>query len=208
MGWSVDGAWVEVTLRALVVTRDEHVAHRTFLGDQGEWPFPINGRAYRIARVKTFWGRVTELYSHDGGLVPETARFVDKVLAPAGSTCARHVDVAASVACARCGTFACAACLGPDVIHCRGCEERLFAEANDRPREGAYFAPAALFVAAGGLVGGALGLGAAAASVAIARRVQNKPLRAVIAVGLYGLAAIVYLLVAAIIDGGRDALHR
>jgi hypothetical protein len=87
MGWSVDWARVEVFLRQLVVTRGAHVEHRTFIGDQGEWPFPVNGRAYRIARVKTFWGRVTELYSHDGGLIPETVRFVDKVPAPPSSVC-------------------------------------------------------------------------------------------------------------------------
>lgn len=84
----------------------------------------------------------------------------------------------------------------------------MLAEASDRPREAAYFAPAALFVAAGGLVGAALGLGAGAASVAIARRVQSKPLRALIAAAVYGAAAIVYLAVAAFLDTVRESLHR
>jgi hypothetical protein len=56
-----------------------------------------------------------------------------------------------------------------------------------------FFAPAALFAVFGGLIGGVLGFAAGGAAVAIAKRTENRAVQVLAAVGLYGLAAILFL---------------
>lgn len=208
LSWSVDGAHVELRFGQLTVKVQGRVKHRTTVGNEGEWPFPVNDLTYRIARVRTFAGVLTELYSHDGGLIPDTKHFVAKVQAPPHSVCGHHADTEARVACARCGTFACDRCLGADLIHCRSCLDRVRTEAKGRPREATYLAPALLFLIVGGLIGAALGLLAGTASLAIAHRVQSRRVRALIALGIYGAAAAFYLATAAFLGEVSNSLHR
>lgn len=56
-----------------------------------------------------------------GVMIPPTAEHVGTLVAPAGSSCAKHPEAAASIACAKCGTFACHACEGVDATHCAAC---------------------------------------------------------------------------------------
>lgn len=162
--------------------------HQLFVGNEGEWPFPLKGRTYRISRSKLISGVVTELYSNEGGHIPEGG-FIQQVGAPVGSVCPEHHGTGAAAACARCGVFVCERCLAPDRLHCLPCLQRRRVEALRQPSEAAYFLPVVFLGIFGGLIGIILGATAGALSLAIARRLENRALRLIVAIGAYGVAA-------------------
>lgn len=70
--------------------------------------------------------RVLRDYLPDGRRIPARARAAEPVHAPQDARCATHPERPAPLACARCGTFLCAACTSPDGRHCGACLETFF----------------------------------------------------------------------------------
>ncbi len=199
-GWSVDGKRVEVRAGfpagKLVVDGGDELK----LSAKGVWPVRLGKRTLTLKRTAAFLGPKTELFAGPE-LIPPTPAHVGQVLAPDGSLCARHREAAALITCARCGSFACEACAGPDRTHCRTCLEGLAADAARKAAAAAYMAPVVVFGIGGGLLGALFGGVAGAAAVAIARKTESKALKLGAAVALYGVAAIAYIIVAVLIRG-------
>ncbi len=198
--WSVDGQWVTLKADTVTVSAKPQSAplHTMSIGQRGEWSFPLNGRAYRIARSSEFMGVVTELYAEGGGLVPESERYVARTAAPSDGACKQHPTPAA-IACARCGSFACEACLGTTRIHCKPCVAELERRGAGRPRQAVYFAPIVIMGVLGGALGGLLGGAAGSVSYGLARKVQSRVARVLITLAVYALAALVLFAVQLVI---------
>ena len=66
--------------------------------------------------------RVEQAFLADGRIIPARLLNVAVVPAPAGATCSVH-STAATIVCARCGTFLCGACTSRTARHCVPCTE-------------------------------------------------------------------------------------
>lgn len=206
MPWSIAGKRVE--FRAgfpagkLVVTDKPKGTpeYELKLATKGEWQVPVGAHQVKVVRTSQFAGPKLELFGANGALIPPTEQHVVPGLAPAGSQCPTH-QVAATYACARCGTFVCAQCAGADFTHCQKCLGSLTEVAQKNSAAAAYFAPVIIFVALGGLLGGLFAGAAGAAAVAIAKRTESKAIKLGAAVVLYGVAAIAWILIAASLRG-------
>jgi hypothetical protein len=143
---------------------------------------------------------VLELFSPSGVLLPPAPRHVAPGPAPAGSVCPTH-QAAALGACARCGTFMCPSCAGADLTHCSTCFGTLHEAAQKNAAAMAYFAPVIVFAIMGGLLGGLFGGAAGVAAMAIAKRTDNKAVKIGAAVGLYTVAAILWIVIAVLLRG-------
>lgn len=206
MAWSIAGKRVE--FRAgfpagkLVVT-DKPKGTPEFelkLATKGEWQVPVGVHQVKAVRTSQFAGPKLELFGANGALIPPTEQHLLPGLAPEGSQCASH-QVAATYACARCGTFVCAQCSGVDFTHCQKCLGSLTEVAQKNSAAAAYFAPVLIFAVFGGLLGGLFAGAAGAAAVAIAKRTEHKAIKIGAAVVLYGIAAVVWILIAASLRG-------
>ena len=199
-GWSVGGKRLELKagFPAGKLAVDGEVA--TKLKSKGSFPVQIDGCPYTFERKPGLLGPKDTLRAADGQLVPPTPQHVASRRAGAGSMCAQHVDVQALVECPRCGSYACERCAGADRTHCRACSERLLATAEKQARDLMFMAPAIVFAITGGALGATLGLAAGAGAVAIARRTESTGLKWGAAIGLYLLAAIVFVVVAAAVQ--------
>ncbi|MEW5742558.1 MAG: hypothetical protein AB1938_26810 [Myxococcota bacterium] len=201
-GWSIGGKRIEFRAAlpagkiVVVDSPGGQPVHEQKLAAKGEWEVPVGDKKYRLVRTPGFAAPKMDVFSPRGELVPPTDKHVAPAPAPAGSTCAPH-QAAARYACARCGLFVCEECAGADLTHCRKCIEGLVATAQKNAAAMAYMAPVLVFAIMGGLLGGILGALAGAGSVAIARRTENTALKLGAAVGLYALAVIVWVVIAA-----------
>jgi hypothetical protein len=166
--------------------------HELKLSQKGEWTLPVAGQTLKVVRTQQFLAPKLELFSPEGTLLPFSPKHLAPSAAPAGSLCAPH-QATASYACARCGAFACETCRGADRTHCATCFQALHAAAEKNAAAMVFLAPAALFAVFGGLLGGVLGFAAGGAAVAIAKRTENRAVQILAAVGLYGLATILFL---------------
>ena len=198
VGWSVDGKRLE--LRAgfpagkLAVGDDEPIKLKT----KGEWPVQVGRKALTFKRTAGFMGPKNELFA-GAELIPPTPKHVARALAPEGSLCAKHKETPATIACARCGSFSCEACAGPDGTHCRTCLAGISAAAAKNAAAMAYLAPVVAFGLLGGLLAAVIGGLAGLAVVTIAKKTENKAIKIGAAVGLYGLATVIYLVLVVLI---------
>lgn len=167
---------------------------------KGEWDVPLAGATYRFKRTRGFLGEQFELRAPNGELVPKAKKRITPLEVPPGSQCATHPADAATLVCARCGTFSCAACSGADLLHCRTCLQKELVEQQRNANAALYFTPAVLFMYFGGLLGVVLGLLAGAGASAFARRSENKALKILVAMGLYGVAFVVLLVLVTLIS--------
>lgn len=206
MAWSIAGKRVE--FRAgfpagkLVVT-DKPKGTPEFelkLATKGEWQLPVGALLVKVVRTSQFAGPKLELFVANGALIPPTEQHVIAGLAPEGSQCPSH-QLAATYACARCGTFVCAQCAAVDLTHCEKCFVGLSEIAQKNSAAAAYFAPVIVFAIFGGLLGGLFAGLAGAAAVAIAKRTEHKAIKVGAAVVLYGVAAVAWILIAASLRG-------
>ncbi|MHB8877182.1 MAG: hypothetical protein ACYC8T_26085 [Myxococcaceae bacterium] len=198
MGWSVDGKRVE--LRAAFPAGKLSIdGEETKLSASGVWPVKVGKRTLTFKRTRGFMGPKNELFMGTD-LVPATPKHVPQTLAPDGSLCAVHKEAAAAITCARCGSFTCEACSGPDLTHCRPCLAKLAAEAAKKAAAMAYLTPVVVFGLLGGLLAALIGGLAGAAVVTIARRSDSKAVKLGAAIGLYGLAVVVYLVLVVVIQ--------
>jgi hypothetical protein len=202
-GWSIAGKRVE--FRAgfpagkLAVTNGQKGAppeHELKLASKGEWTLPVGPHQVKVVRTAQFAGPKLELFGPGGGLIPPTAAHVAPGPAPAGSVCPAHQAPATS-ACARCGTFVCGQCVGADLTHCQTCLTALQTAAQKNAAAMVWMSPVLFFGIFGGLLGALFGGAAGAAMVAIAKRTENKAIKLGAAVVLYGLAAVLWLVIAA-----------
>ncbi|MBL8933273.1 MAG: hypothetical protein JNM69_01895 [Archangium sp.] len=202
MAWSIAGKRVE--FRAgfpagkLVVTNTPKGTpeHELKLATKGEWQLPVGVHSVKVVRTSQFAGPKLELFGASGALIPPTDQHLVPGVAPEGSQCPSH-QVAATYACARCGTFVCAQCAGVDFTHCQTCLASLTEVAQKNSAAAAYFAPVIVFAIFGGLLGGLFAGAAGAAAVAIAKRTEHKAIKIGAAVVLYGIAAVAWILIAA-----------
>jgi hypothetical protein len=198
IGWSVDGKRVE--LRAgfpagkLAVGDDEPIK----LSTKGEWPVRLGKRTLTFKRTSGFMGPKNELFA-GADLIPPTPKHVPRMLAPEGSLCAEHKETEATIACARCGSFSCEACAGPDGTHCRKCLAGLAAAAAKNAAAMAYLTPVVVFGILGGLLAAIVGGLAGLAVVTIAKKTENTAIKVGAAIGLYGLAVVIYLVLVVLI---------
>jgi hypothetical protein len=201
-GWSIAGRRIEfkaaLPAGKVVVMEGGAVTHEQKLTQAGEWPLSVDGATFRLKRTRHFMGIKNELRDAQGALVPPTAKLVAQVAAASGSVCAAHQQPA-RYACARCGTFVCATCAGNDLTHCQPCCQRMTQDAAKNAAAMAYFAPVAILAILGGVLLALLGAAAGAGAVAIARRTQSRALKIAAAVGLYGIAVIIWLVIVAAI---------
>lgn len=205
-GWSIGGKRIEFRAAfpagklAVVTPPGTQPEHEVKLTTKGEWQVPVGEHTYRVVRTQAFMGPKIEVFSPRGELVPPAAKHVAPAVAPFGSMCATHSSVGAKYACARCGTFVCGECAGADLTHCRKCIEGLVAEAQKNAAAMVYLVPMPIFAVLGGCLGGVLGGLAGAAAVAIARKTENTALKVAAAVGLYALAIVLWVVIAALIQ--------
>lgn len=202
-GWSFAGKRVEFrgalpAGKLVVLGASGAVEHELKLAQAGEWSLPVGTASLKVVRTRQFAGPKLELFSPAGRALPPSKQHLSPSPAPAGSTCAQH-HAAASYACARCGSFVCPSCAGADLTHCTSCFDAAHAAAAKDAAAMAYFAPVIVFGIAGGLIGGLLGGLAGAASVEVAKRTESRALKLLAAVGLYSVAAVLYVVVAAMI---------
>lgn len=204
--WSVDGYLVELVNGKLTVSSGPGgptVLELKKVGQKaGEVPLTLDGRAYRLSTSRGFLGPVSELRTAGGDLLPECDAYASRTPAPGGTSCQAHRSPAV-VACARCGAFACERCLGADRVHCATCMLKLTSEAQRRPRQAVYLAPALVYMPLGGALGGLLGVGAASASFAIARKLESRAARVGAAVGIHLVAVAVLLAIQVAIARAR-----
>lgn len=160
-----------------------------------EWEVPIGARTYRLVRRRGKDGmgvgqNQLDLRSANDQLVaPGRATFLQPIAAPADTRCTKHQEVAAIQACARCGIFSCEDCLSADAVVCATCYAPSV-QAHARAQSAAVWAgPAAVFLW-GGPLGIALGLIAAGAAVAYAKRVPRERFSPWVPAAIY-LAAMV-----------------
>jgi hypothetical protein len=131
-----------------------------------------------------------------------SAQGLEVSTAPEGSHCARHATVRATATCARCGDFACGACVGmrtPIAVYCNQCAKTNF-EARRREHiqhEASVQSIGTIYYLVAGLYG--MG-GLAIAGTALAK----EPL---IAAMIAGLALVFAVLVAALGRGVRKLLR-
>lgn len=156
----------------------------TKLKSKGTFPLQIDARPYTFERKSSLIGPKDSLRAADGQLVPPTPQHVANRRAGAGSMCAQHVERQALIECPRCGSYACEACTGADLTHCRACSDRLLATAEKQARDLMFMTPAIFFAIMGGALGAMLGLGAGALVVAIARKTESSAIKWGAAIGL------------------------
>jgi hypothetical protein len=199
-GWSFAGQRVEfraaLPAGKLVVLAppSKDFLHELKLSQTGEWTVPVAGQSIKVVRKRVAMTPVLELFS------PPAPRHVAPGPAPAGSVCPTH-QAAALGACARCGTFMCPSCAGADLTHCSTCFGTLHEAAQKNAAAMAYFAPVIVFAIMGGLLGGLFGGAAGVAAMAIAKRTDNKAVKIGAAVGLYTVAAILWIVIAVLLRG-------
>ena len=195
-GWSIGGRRLELGAAfpaGKIVAREQGaVVFEKKLPRAGQLEAPLGGQTFTVRRTSGFMGPKTEVFDARGRRIPPSARPIQPGPAPLGSSCATH-QVGASYACARCGTFVCVDCAGADLTHCEPCLQRLNADADKNAAALAYMAPVVVMGALGGLLLAVLGLAAGGAAVAIAKKVESKPLKLVAAVALYGAAVVIWL---------------
>ncbi len=166
---------------------------------KGEWTVPVGDRTYRVVRTQALMGTQTVVLSGKNEPVPAQAQRIEWRQAPEGSQCAAHSGSPAAYACARCGTFVCAACESADLVHCRACIGLSLASSEKRSKEVVYYAPAIVFMMMGGALGGLLGALGGAAAAALARKTESAFLKVAAAVGAYSVAGALWLVVATFI---------
>lgn len=205
-GWSFAGQRVEfraaLPAGKLVVLAPpaKDFLHEVKLSQEGEWTVPVAGQPLKVVRKRKGLTPVIEVFAPGGTMLPPADRHVAQRPAPAGSLCPAN-QAPAIAACARCGTFICQACAGADLTHCASCFGTLHEAAQKNAAAMAYFAPVIVFGIMGGLLGGVFGALAGGAAVAIAKRTENKVVKIGAAVGLYALAAILWIVVAVLLRG-------
>jgi hypothetical protein len=206
-GWSVDGRRVEFRAAfpagKIVVLEGASEVHVEKLKAAGEWQLPVGGRSYTLKRTKGFMGPKTELFGTGGTAIPMTPKLVSPTPAPADARCATHQQQA-GYACPRCGAFCCQDCAGPDLTHCGPCAKRQAEAAAKNAAAMAFMAPVPVFFFLGGPLAGLLTAAAGGIAVAIARRTESKALKIGAAIGLYGVATIVWLVVVALVMAAKD----
>jgi len=202
IGWSIDNRRLELGAAfpagKLIVKESGQAVHEQKLSSAGEWSIPVGGGAFKAIRTKGFMGPKTELFDERGRKVPPSEKHASPAPAAPGSTCPAH-QAAARYACARCGTFVCNACAGSDLTHCETCCGKLMTEADKNAAAMAYLAPVIVMGVLGGVLLAILGGIAGAIAVAIAKRTESKPLKRVAAIGLYTVAVLVWVVLAAVI---------
>lgn len=180
--WSVDGHRLEYLGRgALLVpggllidgVKDEQCRVKLSRPDYEFWV----GRRRLV--LKTL-GDGGELWSGQRVIAPSEQHVVP-VPAPAEAKCAQHADAGATIACARCGTFACAHCEGPDGTHCASCLPGTPLADSDEPA-----GPAAALREFGGPIGKVIAL----ADSQLERHVASLSRRRWIRLAVYGSIAV------------------
>jgi hypothetical protein len=191
--WSVDGHWVMFS----ALTKTVVVRRGSIEGDivvdapvsSSAFEFTIHGAKYRFTKTSEFTSNI-KLERIGAGFIPESVGYHPRIDPSPGSCCATHEQAPAIRTCSRCGTFVCAECVGPDLVHCRGCFERLEQAAQRLPRVWVYTAPGFIFAVSGGLLGAMIGVLTGSLAYAAARQTDRRWLRVAMAAGLYLLGAL------------------
>ncbi|MBI5545496.1 MAG: hypothetical protein HY901_16545 [Deltaproteobacteria bacterium] len=203
-GWSVDGQRLELAAGLPAGKLRILGGGEIKLKAKGDFPVQLGARTLTLRRSQRFMGVRNELVTASDEVIPPTPRHVEQIKAPAQSRCAQHSEVSAAVTCARCGAFACSAC-SVDGTHCAACLKRILDEANQHAAALAFASPIVVFGVLGGLLGALVAAPAGLAAVAIAKRTERKAIKVGAAVGLYGLATLLYVVLFALIrSGGGD----
>lgn len=169
------------------------------LKSKGEWPLSLDGRSYTFRRKAGLMGPTNELVAPDGQVVPLSSQHTPRKPALAGSVCGVHVSELAEIICARCGTFACAQCCSTDATHCAPCIAPMIETHKKHQANLILMAPGFVFMVSGGALGAMLGVGAGALAVAIARKLESWLAKWLVAIGLYAVAAIVFVVLVAML---------
>ena len=152
IAWSVDGHRLEYLGRGSMFSpggllidgaKDEECRVKLSRPDYEFW------LGKRRLVLKTL-GDSSELLTRNLLITP-SAKHVAQVPAPGEARCSKHPEAPATIACARCGTFSCSPCEGPDGTHCAACQPGS-AESGSHTAAG----PAAALRDFGGLVGEAV----------------------------------------------------
>jgi len=204
LGWSIDGHRVELhpALRGVNLKVDgERRPEFKVSSKSPEYRLQLGEREVHIRCHRGRMQKV-EVTSRGHELFP-SAKHLTPVGAQPGSMCGVHPAAPAQIACLRCGTFACAECAAADGTYCPACFRRVSDESRAKSAALAYAAPAILFVALFGLLGGLLGGGAAALSYVVARRTSSRAVRLGVSIAAYLVAGLICLAVTALIVQDR-----